>query len=390
MKLPFIPSQHGWHFPNNISTDFAGIFRTYGLCGGMSLSTFNYYRHGLPIPSLRWEDIPAFAKVATNQGEMISVPTDRPGFAHPVFDFILHSQIATFESPNIPKQIVFPGFDTDENHYKWSINDEFPQIKKAIDEGCFVILGLRSPVAGDLLGHQTLVYGYDDENYTLYMYDSNHPDREITVIGNGQRLQFSGNNQYRSYYLQIMLNPAIRSNYTTYDVFRNAQENFSVRPPYVDPASTGAGVGPEPGIYTIQSKLSGKVLDIDLGFANLGGRDNGALLQQWDIRNSDNQKFKLETIENGYYKITAMHSGKVLDVYGVSDEDGAALQQWDYWGGPNQLFTISPVAGNTYKIVARNSGKVLDVYAFSLDNGAKIKQYGFHGGDNQLWLLNRN
>src|SRR5436305_4324314 len=126
-KLPFIPAQHGWHFRNDISTDIAAVIRTYGLCGGMSLSALNYYRHGLPIPSLRWEDIPAFGKVNTVNGEMINVPTSNPGLAHPVFDFIFHSQLATFESKNIVKQIV-PWKNTDPRHYQTSVDIEFPQI----------------------------------------------------------------------------------------------------------------------------------------------------------------------------------------------------------------------------------------------------------------------
>ncbi len=317
---------------------------------------------------------------------MVNVPTSNPGLAHPVFDFIFHSQLATFESKNIYKQIVVKGF-TNEEHYNWSIN-EFPQIKNIIDNGCFVIIGLRD--SG--LGHQTLVYGYDDTDCTLYMYDSNHPDEEVRVIGDGQRLQFSGAgnplnyNQYYSYYLQMELDPNIRSAFTTYDIFRDSQNNFSVRPPYLDPQTSNGRI--EPGIYTIQSKLSGKVLDIDLGFANLNGWNNGALLQQWDSTNSDNQKFKIESIDGEYYKITAMHSSKALDVTGASINDGAALEQWDFWGGTNQLFAIESV-GNNHKIVAKNSGKVLDVYEFSHDNGAKINQYSFHGGDNQLWIFNR-
>ncbi len=386
-RLPFNSAQHGWHFKNNVSTDIASLFRTYGLCGGMSLSALNYYRHGLPIPSLRWNDIPAFGKVNTATGEMVNVPTSNPGLAHPVFDFIFHSQLATFESKNIYKQIVAKWLDTNENHYNWSVNDEYPQIKNAIDNGCFVIIGLRD--SG--LGHQTLVYGYDDTNSTLYMYDCNHPDEEVMVTGNGQALQFSGPssgyNQYKSYYLQLTLDPNIRSAFTTYDVLRDSQNNFSVRPSYLDPQAMNGRI--EPGTYTIQSKLSGKVLDIDLGFANLGGQNNGALLQQWDSTSNNNQKFKIESVDNGYFKITAMHSNKALDVTRASTGDGAPLQQWDFWDGANQLFSIEVVAGNNHKIISKNSGKVLDVYGFSHDNGAKINQYSFHGGENQLWIFNR-
>lgn len=41
-KLDFSPSKHGFHFENRFS-ELLGL----GLCGGMSLAAFNYYRHGL-------------------------------------------------------------------------------------------------------------------------------------------------------------------------------------------------------------------------------------------------------------------------------------------------------------------------------------------------------
>ena len=49
--------------------------------------------------------------------------------------------MATFESGNIQKQLVFPWNNTDLNHYTSSNQIEFPQIKNAIDGGKFVILG---------------------------------------------------------------------------------------------------------------------------------------------------------------------------------------------------------------------------------------------------------
>lgn len=123
--LSFNPATHGWHFKNNISTDFIGLFRTYGLCGGMSLSAFNYFRYGLPIPALTWDQITAYGFVDPPQRQWINVPVGNPGLAHPVFDFIFHSQVATFESGNIQKQfVVWPWDDTDENHYRWSVQDE--------------------------------------------------------------------------------------------------------------------------------------------------------------------------------------------------------------------------------------------------------------------------
>lgn len=385
VRLPFEVNRHGWKFPNRISSQVA-FFRTNGLCGGMALSAINYYRYGMPIPSLTYEQIPQFAKVVIDGQEVINVPATNPGFPHPVFEYIFHSQLATFQSGNIHLQVVID--NRDENHYRWSVENEFPKIKRALDGGCFIILGLRSPNVGDVFcGHQTLVYGYNDTNCTLYTYDSNYPNQEITVKAEGGRLVFSGADhctQYKSYYVQLEIDPRIRTNDTSYDFFRNAQTNFSVKPTYIDRVSPAL----EPGVYSIQSKLSGKVLDIDAGHLGLGGRVNGSYLQQWDDHGGNNQKFKAELVD-GMFVLRAVHSNKVLDVAGVSVENGANVQQWDYWGGPNQKFFIEKVNDGFFKIKASHSGKVLDVFAWDRRNGARIKQYDFHGGDNQLWRFNR-
>jgi hypothetical protein len=80
----------------------------------------------------------------------------------------------------------------------------------------------------------------------------------------------------------------------------------------------------------------------------------------------------------------ARHSGKCLDVEGVSTAPGAGVQQWDCHGGPNQQFAIEPV-GDHYRIRARHSGLYLDVAGASLENGARLTQWHWWGGDNQLF-----
>jgi hypothetical protein len=241
--LDFHPQKHGWHFANDLSTD-AGI-RTYGLCGGMCLSALNYYRHNIPIPKLKFEDVADSHKITVNGRKLINVPLVNPGAPHPVFSFIFHSQMASYQTSNMAKQFVIFWDDHDENHYKWSIKDEFPHIKKSIDKGCFVMLGLRNPNKGDLMGHQCLVYGYDDNASRLYMYDPNFPDKECIAIDGGNKIEFyvlntdgskySYGYNYRSYYFLMELEPNRTSQFENYDFFRNKSDNFAVKPSYVDP-----------------------------------------------------------------------------------------------------------------------------------------------------------
>ena len=215
MKLPFDPVKNGWHFPVNIIANAMGVKRSNGLCGGMSLSAVNYFRYGMNIPALNTNDL-------KKTGKSIN----------PILDFILYSQFAVFESPNILKQktgLLFP--NTAENHYLTSINEEFHKIKKALDDGCFIILGMRSMQNDYKAFHQNLVYGYDDKDYALYMYDSDSPNEEVIVKSNSHRLIFSNGKQYCSYYLLMTLNAAVKSELSVYDSSKNEAYNFSVKPP---------------------------------------------------------------------------------------------------------------------------------------------------------------
>ena len=52
--------------------------------------------------------------------------------------------------------------------------------------------------------------------------------------------------------------------------------------------------------------------------------------------------------------------------------DFARLIQWDYWGGGNQRFRLDPVGDGFYRIMLEHSGKCLDVAGISAANGAPI------------------
>jgi hypothetical protein len=43
---------------------------------------------------------------------------------------------------------------------------------------------------------------------------------------------------------------------------------------------------------------------------------------------------------SSYRTISAVHSGKVLDVRDISTANGARIQQWDYVGGDNQKWEL--------------------------------------------------
>jgi len=106
------------------------------------------------------------------------------------------------------------------------------------------------------------------------------------------------------------------------------------------------------------------------------------------------QRFRVEHVfEPGGYRFVAEHSGKVLDVEGGSLDPKARIIQWDWHGGPNQRFRVdtpeqAPIDGRglTERITALHSGLVLEVLDGSTENGAQIVQsVGVAGRSSQRW-----
>ncbi|MEU8607245.1 ricin-type beta-trefoil lectin domain protein [Actinoplanes sp. NPDC048791] len=100
---------------------------------------------------------------------------------------------------------------------------------------------------------------------------------------------------------------------------------------------------------------------------------DGGTQQQWNFR-------PVSGVADTY-TVVNQQSGKCLDVSGVSTADGAAVQQWTCLsGGLNQQFTLRRVsyAGNDahdYQLVARHSGKCVDVSGVSTAARAVVHQW---------------
>lgn len=134
--------------------------------------------------------------------------------------------------------------------------------------------------------------------------------------------------------------------------------------------------------YQVIAKHSGKCLDV-AGVSTA----TGANVYQWDCHGGPNQQWTLTDKGGGYYLMTARHSGKCLDVAGVSKDNGANIYQWDCHSGPNQQWMLIPQGQGYYLITARHSGKCMDVAGAGKGNGENVHQWDCHAGDNQLWQL---
>ena len=59
---------------------------------------------------------------------------------------------------------------------------------------------------------------------------------------------------------------------------------------------------------------------------------SGAAVQLWDNVKEDSQIWLLVEVAEGLYKLENKLTGKVLDVINAGSQNGAWLHQWDYIG----------------------------------------------------------
>ncbi|WP_185235282.1 RICIN domain-containing protein [Teredinibacter franksiae] len=136
------------------------------------------------------------------------------------------------------------------------------------------------------------------------------------------------------------------------------------------------------GVYTIESKYSGKFVEI----ADLS-TENSANVQQWSGSGHATQQWQITNISGDDYSLINVNSGKAMEVYNWDADDGANVVQYDYWGGESQLWTVTDQTDGYVSIINKFSGKALDLLNFDTADGANIAQWSWWGGDAQLWLV---
>lgn len=133
------------------------------------------------------------------------------------------------------------------------------------------------------------------------------------------------------------------------------------------------------GLYAIENKVSGKVMDV-LGY----DAANGANIGQYTFGNNNNQYFRFEHQGNGAYRLISEFSGKSIDV----DLATGNVQQWDWNpGSENQQFIVVPTGDGHYKLIVMKTGEVVEVGGASVTDLANINQWSNAGQANSHWKL---
>ena len=135
------------------------------------------------------------------------------------------------------------------------------------------------------------------------------------------------------------------------------------------------------GVYEIHSAVNNKMV-MDVTGAS---KNNGARVQLYQGNKTTAQKFKVQHLGGGYYKITCVASGKVLDVSGGSTKNGAILQQYTWNGSESQRWIIKAQSGGTYSILTAINGNVIDLPGARATNSNKLQMYQWNNTNAQKW-----
>lgn len=141
----------------------------------------------------------------------------------------------------------------------------------------------------------------------------------------------------------------------------------------------------ESGTYIIRSAIN-KAFAIEVANAS---KDNCANVQLWKYSATLQQKFRVVYLDNGFYKITAKHSGKSLDVENASKEKGANVQQYQANGTNAQQWIIKDVGDGYYSIISKCNGLYVDIYNAIAANGTNIQMCDGNGLSAQKFIFEK-
>ena len=123
-----------------------------------------------------------------------------------------------------------------------------------------------------------------------------------------------------------------------------------------------------------------------------GGTTNGAPIDQETFTGGTSQQWTVDFTTNGstadgYYSLTSVGSGKVVDVFQSNTNNGTLINQWTWGGGNNQKWFIEQTSEGYYRMVSKLSQSVIDISGYSDTSGTWLNEMVWNNGVDQQWLL---
>ncbi|MBQ0980426.1 ThuA domain-containing protein [Micromonospora sp. M61] len=177
---------------------------------------------------------------------------------------------------------------------------------------------------------------------------------------------------------------ALSGTQTLYMVFKNSNNSFDLDSHTfggngVGTPGTGGGLAGK--TWTVTAQHSGKLMDVS-GVSTA----DGAQITQWAATGGNNQKWQAVDAGSGAVYLKAVHSGKCVEVVGSSTAAGAFLQQATCNNGNQQKFTATATGtSGVYTVRSVLSGLCVDVNGAATTDGARLLQWTCHSAANQQW-----
>lgn len=125
------------------------------------------------------------------------------------------------------------------------------------------------------------------------------------------------------------------------------------------------------GVYTIQSAIADKVVDL-----NAGNTKNGNNIQLYASNDTVSQKWKVTNLGNDYYEIASIiDNSYVLDVDGGGKKKGTNVQIYKQNNTSAQKWTLKYAGDGYYYIISKCNGLYLDVDGGKSANKTNIQMY---------------
>lgn len=135
----------------------------------------------------------------------------------------------------------------------------------------------------------------------------------------------------------------------------------------------------EDGRYIIASKVNTSyVIDIPASSTK-----NGEIIEIWRNRLTDNQKFDVKYLGNGYYTIKAVHSEKVLEVPNSAMKIGTKITQNADNTSDSQQWIIKKAEGEYYYIISKSSELYMEIDKQAAKPGVNLQIQNHTGYDMQ-------
>lgn len=134
------------------------------------------------------------------------------------------------------------------------------------------------------------------------------------------------------------------------------------------------------GRYRMEIVATGKVLDLRV--------EDKRTVQQWAVGNARNQQWDLVDAGDGFYFITSVENGNVLDVEGGRARNGSLVITATRGNSDNQKWKIADNGRGEFTIISK-AGKSLESPAGRRGDGVALQIGEPHGLENQRFRLTR-